>query len=287
MLARALGLCSVEDKQFLIELTETLKKCPKHNLYLIGDFNFDLLTLASEDSKKFEELITSYGLFPLISKVTHTRPNCRGTCIDNILTTEPINVNLTGIIEQSLSHHSSVFAISKLSHSYAKKEAKKEGKRNSLLKPKFIIDNQHITNRRVIANEFNIYFVSLASKLNDPDDHCIINIEPIQPFTAFLKQSNISSIYLSECTSYEISELISGLENSKASDIPIKIIKRSSHIISPLLASHFNESMSRGIFPDILKVGKITPIYKKDNPELLENYRPVSTLPIFGKIFKK
>ena len=80
------------------------------------------------------------------------------------------------------------------------------------------------------------------------------------------------------CTSYEISELISGLENSKASDIPIKIIKRSSHIISPLLASHFNDTMSKGIFPDILKVGKITPIYKKDNPELLENYRPVSTL---------
>ena len=155
------------------------------------------------------------------------------------------------------------------------------------MKPKFIIDNQQITNRRVIANEFNRYFVSLAPKLNDPDAHCIINIEPIQPFTAFLKQSNKSSIYLSECTSYEISELISDLENSKASDIPIKIIKRSSHIISPLLASHSNDTMSKGIFPDILKVGKITPIYKKDNPELLENYRPVSTLPIFGKIFEK
>ena len=161
------------------------------------------------------------------------------------------------------------------------------GKRNSPLKSKFIIDNQHITNHRVIANEFNIYFVSLASKLNDPNDHCIINIEPIQPFTAFLKQSNISSIYLSEFSSDEISELVNGLENSKASDIPVKIIKRPSHIISPLLASHFNESMFKGIFPDILKVGKITPIYKKDNPELLENYRPVSTIPIIGKIVGK
>ena len=52
-----------------------------------------------------------------------TRPNCRGTCIDNILTNEPVNVNLTGTIEQSLSHHSYELAISKLSHSYAKKEA--------------------------------------------------------------------------------------------------------------------------------------------------------------------
>ena len=41
---------------------------------------------------------------------------------------------------------------------------------------------------------------------------------------------------------------------------------------------HFNYLMS---------IGKITPIYKKDNEELLENYRPVSTLPIFGKIFEK
>ena len=45
--------------------------------------------------------------------------------------------------------------------------------------------------------------------------------------------------------------------------------------------------MSIGKLPDELKLGKITPIYKKDNEELLENYRPVSTLPIFGKIFEK
>ena len=45
--------------------------------------------------------------------------------------------------------------------------------------------------------------------------------------------------------------------------------------------------MTRGIFPDVLKIGKITPIYKKDDKELFENYRPVSTLPIFGNIFEK
>ena len=37
----------------------------------------------------------------------------------------------------------------------------------------------------------------------------------------------------------------------------------------------------------MLKIGKITPIYKKGNKEYLENNRPISTLPIFGKIFEK
>jgi hypothetical protein len=45
--------------------------------------------------------------------------------------------------------------------------------------------------------------------------------------------------------------------------------------------------MQQGTFPSELKVGKVTPIYKKDNQELLENYRPISILPIFGKLFEK
>ena len=45
--------------------------------------------------------------------------------------------------------------------------------------------------------------------------------------------------------------------------------------------------MMEGTFPSILKLGKITPVYEKDNEQLLENYRPISTLPIFGKKIEK
>ena len=73
----------------------------------------------------------------------------------------------------------------------------------------------------------------------------------------------------------------------KSSDIPIKFVKWSTKIIAPILQQLYNNCMKHGIFPNDLKVGNITPIYKKGNEEYLENYRPVSTLPIFGKIFEK
>ena len=45
--------------------------------------------------------------------------------------------------------------------------------------------------------------------------------------------------------------------------------------------------MTNDKFPSILKTGKITPVYKKGAKDNISNYRPVSILPIFGKIFEK
>ena len=53
------------------------------------------------------------------------------------------------------------------------------------------------------------------------------------------------------------------------------------------LARLYNNCLREGVFPTVFKIGKVTPIYKKDNKESIENYRPVSILPIFGKIFEK
>ena len=45
--------------------------------------------------------------------------------------------------------------------------------------------------------------------------------------------------------------------------------------------------MISGKFPETLKVRRITPIYKKGIKNDISSYRPVSTLPLFGKIFEK
>ena len=45
--------------------------------------------------------------------------------------------------------------------------------------------------------------------------------------------------------------------------------------------------MSSGIFPNILKLGIVSPVFKKGDPQKFDNYRPISTLPILSKIFEK
>ena len=34
-------------------------------------------------------------------------------------------------------------------------------------------------------------------------------------------------------------------------------------------------------------IANVVPVYKKDSKQLMENYRPISLLPVFGKIFEK
>ena len=156
------------------------------------------------------------------------------------------------------------------------------------MKPSFMINNERVICRRVIAHEFNKYFVSIASNLNEVYERRI-DEDPIivKSFTDYLPQSCPSSIYLAECTSSEIINIISEFKNGKASDIPTHVMKQCSQTISEHLARIYNNCMNEGVFPSQLKTGKITPIYKKEDEELLENYRPVSTLPVFGKIFEK
>ena len=45
--------------------------------------------------------------------------------------------------------------------------------------------------------------------------------------------------------------------------------------------------LNTGIFPDKLKIAKVSPIFKKDDETLFTNYRPISILPTLSKVFEK
>ena len=48
-----------------------------------------------------------------------------------------------------------------------------------------------------------------------------------------------------------------------------------------------NLSFEHGVFPDKLKIAKILPVFKRDDPSLFSNYRPMSILPCLSKVFEK
>ena len=45
--------------------------------------------------------------------------------------------------------------------------------------------------------------------------------------------------------------------------------------------------LNTDIFPDELKIAKVIPLLKKDDPKLLKNYRPISLLPTISKVIEK
>ena len=64
-------------------------------------------------------------------------------------------------------------------------------------------------------------------------------------------------------------------------------MKKSINHVRVPLTHVINLSLATGVFPDQLKIAKVVPIYKTSDPTFLNNYRPISLLPAFSKLFEK
>ena len=56
-------------------------------------------------------------------------------------------------------------------------------------------------------------------------------------------------------------------------------------IIKPLTLL-INQVFNTGIFPDRLKLAKVIPVFKKGDSKLINNYRPISLLPVISKVLE-
>ena len=69
--------------------------------------------------------------------------------------------------------------------------------------------------------------------------------------------------------------------------IPIFILKILKPFFSDWLSRLINLSFSTGVFPDIFKIASVTPLHKKECKLNFQNYRGISILSVFSKIFEK
>ena len=130
----------------------------------------------------------------------------------------------------------------------------------------------------------NNYFHNIATEL---DSQLVQN--EISPYAFVTRNLNPSSFFLSPVSPYECSYLIRNLKITK-SDInvmPVKMFSALHEYVSMPVSELINASFVHGTFPSMLKVARVTPVYKRGCREDPSNYRPISSLPYLSKIFER
>ena len=88
----------------------------------------------------------------------------------------------------------------------------------------------------------------------------------------------------------KVLKLIRSLDSKKAhgcDEISIMMIKICDSLIVEPLCLIFEKCLETGVYPSIWKKANIIPVHKKENRQIKKKSRPISLLPIFGKIFEK
>lgn len=131
-----------------------------------------------------------------------------------------------------------------------------------------------------VANEFNSFFTSVAEQNKVQTG----NHKP-----PMYSRCPADSMVLAPVVEHDVARVIQQLPSKKTNDFNYMstwLIKQcSQHIVRPL-TEVINASFKDGVFPSSLKIAKVIPVFKKDDPQSINNYRPISILPVFSKVFE-
>ena len=145
--------------------------------------------------------------------------------------------------------------------------------------PALLVNNKFVTDFKAKANIFNDFFSKQCTPL--------ANGSKLPENQVYLTNSRINSVPFSDDL---VINIIRNLNVNKAhghDDISIRMIKMCDESLLRPLSIIFRNSLKSSIYPTTWKKANIIPVHKKDDKQCVNNYRPVSLLPVFGKIFEK
>ena len=140
-----------------------------------------------------------------------------------------------------------------------------------------------LNNPQDITISFNQYFCNIGPELAKTIT------PPTSPSSNF--SHSCASTFALVDTSVE--EVICGIDYLKIGkalkldDIPTKFLKMAKTVLAPFLSVVFNKCMVKGEYLNSLKVAQVIPIHKKGDKSACTNYRPISLLSQFYKIFER
>ena len=157
-----------------------------------------------------------------------------------------------------------------------------------------------------LAKEFNEYYINIEQNTtgkatiklqgsnNDKSTvETIIQTYEHHPSIKLIKehiQNEKNDFNIKAASVGQINKIIKGLNPKKATGpdkIPVKIVKLAASVIDSHLTNINNNDLSDNAFSDSAKLASVRPIYKKDGRNETKNYRPVSILISFSKIYEK
>ena len=157
-------------------------------------------------------------------------------------------------------------------------------KKTSNMSNKFIVNGQLCSCKQQITNAFNNFFVNIGTNLSKKIPPT--NVNPL----SYMENLKVNqSIYLSPTSEQEVNDILKTIKTNSTGwdDLHADIIKSSSFLVIDIIVHLINLTLTQGSFPDELKIARVLPLYKSGDATVLRNYRPVSILPVFSKIFEK
>ena len=155
-------------------------------------------------------------------------------------------------------------------------------KNNKTHTEKIFADANSDLDRLNIVNKFNDFFANIGNTLASqiPDSAT----SPIFP-TDF----NPHNFFIFPPTYDEISKIIMRLKTTRMpiDVLPVKILKKFCNILVIPITLILENSIQKGIFPEDLKIARITPIHKEDSFSEPCNFRPISSLSYLSKVYEK
>ena len=149
-----------------------------------------------------------------------------------------------------------------------------------------IVDGKIVQGEENVQLELTSYFANIgkttASSVSSTTPRC--------DFRAYLGPPCLKSMVLNPVSEFEVARIVNALKGSSSSGpdrIPTRVIRAVLPAILSPLTKLVNLSFVNGIFPESLKRAKVIVLYKGGSRSDPANYRPISLLSVFSKIFEK
>ena len=145
-------------------------------------------------------------------------------------------------------------------------------------------DKYEITDKTLISEAFNEHFSSVAERLAVSIDSCDSNPKELGI------HSPLCRFKLRHIPPNKVFNALNKLKNGKATEmhnLPDKMLKLSKDVIANSLSDLFNACIDTSVFRSDFKMARVSPIFKSDDREDLNNYRLISVLPTVARVFAR